>query len=102
MARTAQGLNIFQLAQRTGINRSTLARIEDGATTQPSVGTLNVLARHLDLDPEDLYDARWKDNGEPLPSPSTYFRSKFGVSDEQMAQLQSAVERITNETDNSN
>jgi transcriptional regulator with XRE-family HTH domain len=94
-ARTAQGLSLYELATRSGVNRSTLLRIEDGATTQPDVETLNVLARALNLDPEEFYDARWQDTDGPLPSPATYFRSKYSLSDDQLAELESAVERIT-------
>lgn len=94
-ARAQRGISMFELARRTGINRSTLTRIEAGETTQPSTETLNAIAPQLGLDPEDLYDARWRDNGKPLPSERTYFRSKYRLSDEQLAELESAVARIT-------
>lgn len=96
-SRGEQGLSLYELAVRSGINRSTLLRIEDGATTQPDVETLNVLARALELDPEEFYDARWQDTEQPLPSTATYFRRKYALSDDQLAELQSAVERITRE-----
>jgi transcriptional regulator with XRE-family HTH domain len=94
--REAAGLSLYELDKRTGINRSTLMRIEDGTTTQPDVDTLNRLARALGVDPEDFYDALWAHTAEPLPSPATYFRRKYALSDEQVAELEAAVERITN------
>ena len=39
----------------------------------------------LDVEPELLYDAVWKDTGDVLPSLTTYFRSKFSMSDDQIA-----------------
>lgn len=95
--RTAAGLSMYHLAQRTGLNRSTLMRIEDGTYQQPTVETLNKLAQALDAEPEDLYDAVWKDSEEPLPSLGVYFRSKYHLSEQQIAELQSTVERITDE-----
>ncbi len=41
-------------------------------------------------------DALWAHTAEPLPSPATYFRRKYALSDEQIAELEAAVERITN------
>lgn len=93
--RTEQGLSLYELAARSGLNRSTLLRIEGGTHAQPSAGTLNRLARGLGIDAEELYDASWVDSDEPLPSPTTYFRTKYKLSETQLAELESAIERIT-------
>jgi transcriptional regulator with XRE-family HTH domain len=97
--RTRAGLSMYQLAQRAGLNRSTLMRIEDGTYAQPSVETLNTLARALQVEPEELYDAVWQDSGEPLPSPAIYFRSKYQLSDRQIAELESTLKRLAAEAD---
>ena len=67
--REGAGLTLYELAKRTGINRSTLLRIEDGTTTQPDRRSLNMVARVLGVDPEVFYDAVWwQDTETPLPS----------------------------------
>lgn len=91
--RTEQGISVYELAVRSDLNRSTLMRIEAGTHAQPSTRTLNHLARGLGIDPEELYDASWVDSSEPLPSPATYLRTKYGLSEEELELLHSVVER---------
>jgi transcriptional regulator with XRE-family HTH domain len=55
--RTAAGLTQFELERRSGVNRSTLMRIERGTVSHPDVPTLNALARVLNVDAEVFYDA---------------------------------------------
>lgn len=99
--RTELGLSLYELAKRTGINRSNLMRLEDGVIGQPrNLEALNTLALALEVEPEELYDAVWQDSNEPLPSPAIYFRSKYQLSDNQIQELKSTFERIT-EDDNS-
>lgn len=95
--RTDAGLSQYALAIAAQVNRSTLMRLEEGTTSQPTVDLLNALARTLDVDPEELYDAVWQDTKEPLPSPAVYFRSKYKLSAEQVAELEAAVESVTTE-----
>lgn len=89
--RRAAGLSLYELARRSGVNRSQLTRITQGETRQPATETLNGLARALEIDPEDLYDLASATG--PLPSLPTYFRSKYQLTDEQIA----AVERTVND-----
>lgn len=96
--RSAKGLSLFELAKRTGIHRSTLMRIEEGATATPDTHTLNALARALDADPEDLYDALWQDKSEPLPSAAIYLRSKYRLSEDQAKQAEKYLDRLTDTT----
>ena len=91
--RTAQGLSVYELAARSKLNRSTLMRIEDGTHVHPSAQTLNRLARGLGIDPEELYDASWVGSDEPLPSPATYLRAKYGLSETELELLHTMVER---------
>ncbi len=93
--RNETGIAMYELAKRTGINRSTLMRIEDGTTTSPDARTLNALARGLGVEPELFYDAVWQDADTPLPSPALYFRSKYRLSEAQLAELEASVKRIT-------
>ncbi|MCA1701741.1 MAG: helix-turn-helix domain-containing protein [Actinobacteria bacterium] len=93
--RREAGLSMYELAKRTGLNRSVLARIEDGTTTQPDTRTLNRIARALGVDPESFYDAVWQGSQAPLPSPATYFRSKYHLTDEQIRHLEDSLQQLT-------
>ncbi|HSH59421.1 MAG TPA: helix-turn-helix transcriptional regulator [Acidimicrobiales bacterium] len=97
--RLEAGLSQYELAKRTGINRSTLLRIEAGTTTNPDAETLNRLARAFAVEPEVFYDAVWQDAAEPLPSPALYFRSKYRLSDAQIAELEASLKRVTEQGD---
>lgn len=93
--RSEAGLSMYELAKRTGVNRSILMRIEDGTTTRPFTETVNALARGLGVEPELFYDAVWQDADQPLPSPALYFRNKYQFTDEQIAELEASVKRVT-------
>ena len=93
--RLEMGISMYELAKRTGINRSILMRIEDGTTTRPFTGTLNALARGLGVEPELFYDAVWQDADTPLPSPALYFRSKYQLTDDQIAELEASLKQVT-------
>ncbi len=81
--RTEQGLSLYELANRSGLNRSTLMRWEDGSRKSPTTDALNQLAVALEIDVEELYDAVWTDADAPLPSPAVYFRQKLALTDQQ-------------------
>jgi transcriptional regulator with XRE-family HTH domain len=97
--RLETGISMYELAKRTGINRSTLMRIEDGTTTSPDIGTLNTLARYFGVEPELFYDAVWHGTDQPLPSPAVYFRSKYQLSPEQITELERSIQRIADKPD---
>lgn len=97
--RLEAGISMYELAKRTGINRSTLMRIEDGTTTSPDIGTLNTLARYFGIESELFYDAVWHGTDQPLPSPAVYFRSKYQLSPQQIAQLERSIQRIADKPD---
>jgi transcriptional regulator with XRE-family HTH domain len=88
-----QGLSLYELAKRIGLERSTLMRIADGTTTQPNVETLEAIARGLDIEAELFYDALWQDTGQPLPSAPIYLRSQYSLSDEQIAAVERSIEQ---------
>lgn len=97
--RVEAGISMYELAKRSGVNRSTLMRIEDGTTTGPDSATLNTLARALDVEPELFYDAVWQGADTPdtpLPSPAVYFRSKYRLSSEQIAKIERSIEEVAN------
>jgi transcriptional regulator with XRE-family HTH domain len=90
--RSEAGLSLYELSQRSGINRSNLHRLENGVITDPSRETLNRIARALSAEPEELYDVVAAADPSALPSLPTYFRSKYGLGDEEIAEVQRIVE----------
>lgn len=99
--RLEAGLTMYQLAHRSGVSRGQLSRMESGEARHPAPATLQRLARALDVEPEEFYDAAWQDNGGPLPSPAVYFRSKYRLSDDQIAELEASVKQITDRSNRS-
>lgn len=93
--RTEAGFTMYQLAKRSGVSRGQLSRMESGEARHPASETLQRLARALEVQPEEFYDAAWQDNGGPLPSPAVYFRSKYQLTDTQIAELEASVKQIT-------
>ena len=71
------------------------SRIMDSQAAQPSAETLNRLAAALEIEVEVLYDAAWTATDETLPSLPTYFRSKYQLSDDQIAAVQQAFDQAT-------
>jgi transcriptional regulator with XRE-family HTH domain len=53
MLRQRRLLTIEQLAERAGVNKNTISRIENGAEA-PQAATIRKLARALEVDPEQL------------------------------------------------
>lgn len=86
------GLTLYELEQRSGVPRPHIRRLEQGETINPSMEILNKLANALDLDAEDLYDAHWQTNRQPLPGVSTYFRSRYSLNDRQIAEIERLVD----------
>ena len=90
-------LSLYELAKRSGVNRAKLLRLESGELRQATGPVLHKLADALGVELEDFYDAIWQDKDEPLPSPAIYFRSKYGLSDEQIAELEVTIKRLADE-----
>lgn len=99
--REQAGITLYELEKRSGINRPKLMRIETGEIRQPTTETLNKLAAALEVDPEEFFDAAWAESDGPLPSLPTYFRSKFHLTDEQIAAVERTIKRIEQKPDRS-
>lgn len=99
--REAAGLTVVAVAEQSGISRSNVHRLEAGEIAEPSLETLNALAKVLGNEPEDLYDLAWQTtgNGPGLPSLPTYFRAKYGLGDDQIAAVERALKRVTKDDD---
>nr|WP_320414594.1 helix-turn-helix transcriptional regulator [Candidatus Microthrix sp.] len=105
--RAAQELSLFELANRTGINRSTLMRIENGTSIRPDTQTIRALAKALGVEPEDFWDAIWQDRSkqpaskaEVLPSPAVYLRSKYRLSEHQAKQAEDYLAKLASPPSN--
>jgi transcriptional regulator with XRE-family HTH domain len=54
--RTEAGLTIAELAERSGVTKSSILRLEAGSGRQPKASTITRLARALDVSVERLFD----------------------------------------------
>jgi len=97
--REAAGLSTWALAQRSGIDRSNIRRIESGVVSNITVATMHKLARALDVEAERFYEAHWETTGQPLPSLPVYFRAKYHhLDDEQIARIEEFVADLDTDT----
>jgi transcriptional regulator with XRE-family HTH domain len=93
--RKAAGISTWTLAQRSGIDRSNIRRIESGVVSNITVATMQKLATALDIDVERFYEAHWETTGRTLPSLPTYFRTKYRqLSDHQIGQIEEFVAEL--------
>lgn len=92
--RKALGISGYELGRRTGIQPSTILRIERG-DTQPTAEKLNVLAGALGINPSELLAAAGYDQLAELPTFTPYLRSKYpDMTNEARAELEQAFSRI--------
>ncbi|MEX5710559.1 helix-turn-helix transcriptional regulator [Parafrankia sp. FMc6] len=92
--RTAAGLSLYELAKRSGIDRSRIKRMEDGDIKVPTLDVVHKLARALEVDAEQFYDACWETTGQPLPSMPIYFRAKYDLRGDQIEEVERYIERL--------
>lgn len=90
--REEAGVSLYELSKRSGINRSNLHRLENGVLMDPERATLDRIAKALAVEPELLYDAAWARDPDALPTLPTYFRTKYRMTDEEIAEVQRIVE----------
>ncbi len=94
--RKRAGLSVTAVAEQTGISRSNVHRLEAGEIAEPTMESLNALAKVLGVEPEELYDLAWQTTGTGpgLPSVPTYFRAKYDLDDEQIKALEQTLKRV--------
>ncbi|HEY5249772.1 MAG TPA: helix-turn-helix transcriptional regulator [Dermatophilaceae bacterium] len=86
-ARARAGLTVRQLAEAADMTPATVSRIETGQIKSPRPEHLVRLARALDVDLEDLYALAGYYMPQGLPELRPYLRSKYGLSDRAVEQL---------------
>jgi transcriptional regulator with XRE-family HTH domain len=74
--RRALGLSTQEVANRSGVNRAHLVRIESGTWT-PKPETLKAVAKALDLDLADVWTVAGFREATELPAPMLYLRAKY-------------------------
>lgn|SRR5262249_8854617 len=90
--REAKGLSIRGLAATAGVDFSWLSRLERGLIASPDPRSLYRLARVLDIEVADLYQAAGY--GEGLPGFGPYLRAKYDLPDDAVKQLEAHFELI--------
>jgi len=75
--REAQGLTTRQLEIESGVDDSSIVRLENGKQTRPSVEKLNKLAAALEVPVEDLLVTAGLTQLGGLPSFRPYLRAKY-------------------------
>lgn len=94
-AREAQGLSQRRLAILSGINQSTVIRIERGDFTSPSPDTLQALAGTLNLPLEEVWTIAGYGAGSALPGPMPFLRAKYrDLPDDQLDALTRDVAEV--------
>ncbi len=94
-SREAAGWSLRQLEERTGIDNSLLARMEQGLIFKPAPDNLRRIAEALGIPLADLYAlADWAVPSE-LPSPGPYLRAKYrDLSESTLRSLTEDVNRL--------
>lgn len=93
-AREEAGLSLQRLADRIGIHKSYLGRIELGDYRQPSPEVLQKISRALGISYADLFALTGYRIPEELPSLVPYLRSRYRMSDEDTRKALAYIQRL--------
>lgn len=95
--RNEKGLSQEQVARESGLARSYVSRLEYGNYKAPSVMTLNRLAKGLGISNERLFaEAGFPAREGGLPAFDIYCRTKLGLPEEAIEQMQAYLDLIEN------
>ncbi len=94
--RQARGLSQRALARATGLQNSTIMRLEVGSLERPDPLVLQRIARALDTDLENYYLLGDYPLPRGLPDVGVYMRTKYQLSDEEIAQVNKIIEQHVN------
>lgn len=95
-ARQSVGLSLGQLADASGISKTHLFNLEQGAVSKVQPAMLRALAEPLEVSIVDLYAAAGFALPDELPSFTPYLRSKYqALPPKAQAELQQSFARIT-------
>ena len=94
--RQARGLSQRALARATGLQNSTIMRLEVGSLERPDPLVLQRIARALNTELEDYYLLGDYPLPRGLPEVGVYMRTKYQLSDEEVAQVNKIIEQHMN------
>jgi transcriptional regulator with XRE-family HTH domain len=89
-ARTAAGLTVRQLAERTGITHGYLVKLENNQKENPAADKLMRIAAALNVDESELL--AYIGVTPTLPEPRVYFRRALGVDAKEADVLAQLIE----------
>ncbi|SRR6266498_1166557 len=91
--RQARGLSQRALAKAVGLQNSRLARLENDEVERVDPPLLEHIARILDASLEDYYLLAGYPLPQRLPELRIYMRTKYGLNDEEVAEVNKIVEQ---------
>ena len=94
-AREGRGWSLSRLAERVGVHRASINRIESGEFVQPAIDIVQRLAVALELDEADLLALAGYRIPERLPTLPAYLRAKYRMPEEATRQLTSYFAFLT-------
>ncbi len=98
-SRQAAGLTVRQLAQLSGIPRTTISRLENNAVDQPRAESLLKLARVLELNDADLLLCAGLTVPRSHASLDTMLRTSYGLPPEAIAEAEQQLQAIIKKYD---
>lgn len=93
-ARAAKGLSGRALSELTGVDDSSIIRIEHGKVAAPSPEKLMKIAEALDLSTADVFERAGYATPSDLPAMAPYLRTKYDLPPEALEQIERYAKRI--------
>ena len=93
-ARSKQGYSVRRLAEQLGLSFSWLAKLEAGKYRDPAPERLARLVQGLAISPAKIDRLTSGALSSGLPEARTYFRSKYDLTPDQTAQVESYIQRL--------
>jgi len=97
--RLARGLSLADVAEHTGLAPSHLFYLEEGKRRSPHPDYLHRLAGFYGVLVEDLYALAGYTPAGELPELPAYLRSKYGLSDEVVREIENYKDFLTERED---
>jgi transcriptional regulator with XRE-family HTH domain len=93
-ARARKGMSLRDLSWKVGVHTSWLGRLEQGDFADPAPDRLARVAEELDIEPGRIDRLTKGSVADGLPGMRTYFRAKYDLTAEQIAQVERYIERL--------
>lgn len=100
-ARLRKRLSLRELEAQLGVPRSWLGYVEQGRSLSVAPDRLARLAEALDIEPARIDRITKGSVAGSLPEVRTYFRAKYGLTDEQANQIERYVQRYIEPSEDS-